>query len=368
MANKAAQEKFYDVLIVGAGPVGLFAVFALGMKGLKTCVVDTLGHAGGQCAALYPEKNIYDIPAHVVISGQKLIDNLQEQIKPFNPDFYFEYKVSHINKENDFFNTTLISNHAHIPCKNIKSKFVFIATGGGCFEPNKPTTKDLHHFEQQTRNIHHQEHLNGVFYSIPKQNKMHHKDIVIIGGGDSALDWALQLKNICKSVTLVHRSQKLRAHIHTQNQFHEAILNGKIVYYENSQVTQCFGRIKEQQNINILDKILVLQKNNENIYEHIIPCDVLLPFLGVISDSESIQGLIEQLFHKKTIPIEVGTAETKIEGIYAIGDIAFYTGKKKLISLGFAECEWAAYHCYEKMTIGHKKPMEHSTSRGVIGF
>ena len=183
-----------DVLIIGAGPVGLFSVFQLGQLGMKSCVVDCLPQAGGQCSELYPEKPIYDIPAYPVITGNDLVENLKNQIKPFNAEFLLNQRVDQVNYNKDQFICETSNGN------KISSKCIFIAAGNGAFGPNKPPLENIENFE----NI-------SVLYNVDKKNIFLDKTIAIAGGGDSAVDWAIELSSITKKIYFIHRREKLRA-------------------------------------------------------------------------------------------------------------------------------------------------------------
>ena len=200
-----------DVLIIGAGPIGLFSVFQLGQLGMKSCVVDCLPKAGGQCSELYPEKPIYDIPAYPIVTGKELVDNLENQIKPFNSEFLLNQRVDQvISKENKFIAKTSLGNE-------ISSKCIFIAAGNGAFGPNKPPLENIKSFEDIS-----------VLYSIDKKEIFLNKTIAIAGGGDSAVDWAIELSNIAEKIYFIHRRQKLRAAPNNVEKLKKLSLNNNV--------------------------------------------------------------------------------------------------------------------------------------------
>ncbi len=298
-----------DVLIIGAGPVGLFAVFELGLYDLKCHLIDILDRPGGQCAELYPEKPIYDIPAWPEISGQGLVDKLMEQIKPFNPSFTYNRMVSSLEKlEDGTFRVTTDENEA------FEAKVVVIAAGGGSFQPKRPPIPGIEAFEEKS-----------VFYAVRHKEMFRDQDLLIVGGGDSALDWTLNLQPIAKSVTLVHRRPEFRAAPDSVNKMFALQEAGKL----NFQVGQVTGLHGE-------DGVVTgatIKSPDGNVD---IACTRVLPFFGLTMKLGPIAEWGINL-HENLIPVDTEKFQTSIPGIFAVGDINWYPGKLKLILSGFHE-------------------------------
>jgi len=328
-----------DVIIIGAGPVGLFSVFEVGMLKMKAHVVDALNFIGGQCSALYPEKPIYDIPAHPTISAQDLINKLEEQIKPFSPTYHLGQQVISIEKQED--NTLTIKTSKGTI---INGKAIIIAAGCGAFGPNRPPLDDIEKFEDKS-----------VIYSIRNQEALRDKNVVIAGGGDSAVDWAIVLSKIAKSVTVVHRRPKFRCAPESASKLQELADQKKITIATPYQLSALHGHDNALESIDIVDF-------NGNIKN--IPCDTLLPFFGLSMDLGPI--LDWQLsIEKKHVAVKSETMETSIPGIYAIGDIATYAGKLKLILTGFSEAALAAHSIYSLVYPDTPLHFEYSTTKGI---
>ncbi|WAJ30674.1 NAD(P)/FAD-dependent oxidoreductase [Antarcticirhabdus aurantiaca] len=298
-----------DVVIVGAGPVGLFAVFELGLYDLKCHLIDILDRPGGQCAELYPEKPIYDIPAWPVITGQGLTDRLMEQIEPFSPTFHFNRMVQKLDRlhEGGFVVTTDEG-------EEIECKVVVIAAGGGSFQPKRPPVPGIEAFENKS-----------VFYSVRRMDDFRDRDVVIVGGGDSALDWTLNLQPIAKSLTLVHRRDQFRAAPDSVSKMMALREAGK-VGFTMGQVSGIVGRDGQMEG--------VLIKGNDGDVE--LKADRLLPFFGLTMKLGPIADWGLNL-HENLIPVDTAKFETSEPGIFAIGDINWYPGKLKLILSGFHE-------------------------------
>lgn len=328
----------FDVVIIGAGPVGLFSVFQAGMLGMKSCVIDAQDNIGGQCSALYPEKPIYDIPSRPEIQAGHLIEQLQIQADPFKPEYLLSRQVNNIEKDGEYFLiTTDLGDH-------IKAKIVLIAAGAGAFGPNKPAIENIELYEGKS-----------VFYFVSEKAKFAGKKIIIAGGGDSAVDWALSLSSIA-DVTLVHRRAKFRAAPASLQQLEKLVEMGKVKLVVNYQLSGLLG------DNGILEKVIVadLDQNEKHL-----EADILLSFFGLKQNLGPLAGLgfdIE-LNHIKVSP---PYCETNIPGIYAIGDVARYEGKLKLILTGFAESAAALHHGYSKVFNGKALHFEYSTSKGVI--
>ncbi|MCG6203332.1 NAD(P)/FAD-dependent oxidoreductase [Rhodopseudomonas sp. HC1] len=299
-----------DVLIVGAGPCGLFAVFELGLLDVKTHLVDILDKVGGQCAELYPEKPIYDIPGVPMITGHGLTEALMEQIKPFSPTFHLNEMIETVEKIGDpEFRVT--TNAGTV----FECKVLVVAAGGGSFQPKRPPVPGVEAYEGKS-----------VHYAVRKMEEFRGKDILIVGGGDSALDWTLNLNPICKSMTLVHRRDDFRGAPHSVEQMRQLVASGKL-NLKIGQITELHGDNGQLASATI--------KLNDNSVEQII-CDAMLPFFGLTMKLGPVANWGLQL-ENNLIPVDTGTFETNVPGIFAIGDINTYPGKLKLILSGFHE-------------------------------
>jgi thioredoxin reductase (NADPH) len=300
-----------DVVIIGAGPIGLFAVFELGLLDMKTHLIDILDKIGGQCAELYPEKPIYDIPGIPMTSAQGLVDGLLEQVKPFNPQFHLSEMVEKVEKIGDplFRVTTDLG-------KVFEAKVVVIAAGGGSFQPKKPPIPGVEPYEGKS-----------IFYAVRKMDAFRDKRILIVGGGDSALDWTLNLAPIASHLTLVHRRNEFRAAPDSVNKMMALVAEGKIDFLLG-QVTSLQGEGGQ------LGKAIV-KSNDGSMHE--IACDALLPFFGLTMKLGPVANWGFELKNNELIPVETAAFETSVPGIFAIGDINWYPGKLKLILSGFHE-------------------------------
>jgi len=326
-----------DVVIIGAGPVGLFAVHQLGVIGLKSEVVDNLDKAGGQCIELYPDKPIYDIPAIPECDGKSLTESLLEQIKPFKTNFHLGERVEEVTRENN--NWKIATN---------KKKFfiapnVIIAGGVGSFEPRKFPLKELENFENK-----------GVFYSIKDKNYFKNKNIAIFGGGDTALDWAIELSKKA-SVTLVHRREEFRGAKHSIEQVKKLEKDGKLKIKTPFQINSVEGK----------NKIESITIKNENGKIEKIKTDSILGFFGLIMKLGPIAEWGLNL-NKKTIPVNTENFQTNKEGIFAIGDICSYPGKLKLILSGFHEGALAARSCFKLARPNEKYRFEFTTTSKTV--
>ena len=330
-----------DVAIIGAGPVGMFAVFQLGMLGISSVLVDSLPSLGGQCTALYPEKPIYDIPSHKSISGQELIDNLSSQMSPFTPELVLNSVVTNIlfNEENSVWN---ISNTDGV---NIEAKAIIIAAGGGAFAPNRPPLTDIELFENKS-----------IFYSVRSRNDFKEKTIMIAGGGDSAVDWAISLADVAEKIYFVHRRDKMRALPESVNKLKAIAETGKVEFCIPYQLYSLSS------SNDVLESVTLSSLNDSTLLEKKI--DVLLPFFGLSMDLGPIANW-EMEIDKKLLKIDPATMETSRKGIFAIGDICSYPGKLKLILTGFAEAAVAAHSIYKLIYPNKPLHFEHSTTKGV---
>jgi thioredoxin reductase (NADPH) len=300
-----------DVVIIGAGPIGLFAVFELGLLDMKAHLIDILDKIGGQCAELYPEKPIYDIPGVPMTSAQGLVDALMEQIKPFNPQFHLNEMVDKVEKIGDpLFRVTTDQG------KVFESKVVVIAAGGGSFQPKKPPIPGVEPYEGKS-----------LHYAVRKMDQFRGKRILIVGGGDSALDWTLNLAPIASHLTLVHRRSEFRAAPDSVNKMMALVGEGKIDFLLG-QVTSLHGADGQ------LSKAVV--KSNDGS-THELACDALLPFFGLTMKLGPVANWGFELKNNELIPVETSAFETSVPGIFAIGDINWYPGKLKLILSGFHE-------------------------------
>ena len=322
-----------DALIIGAGPVGLFAVQQLGLIGLKAEVVDNLDKIGGQCIELYPDKPIYDIPALPECTGESLTESLLEQIKPFKTNFHLGQRVEEISKEKN--NWKIVTSKKNI----FLAPNIIIAAGVGSFEPRKFQIKEAEKFEN-----------NGIFYSIKDKTLFKNKKICIFGGGDSALDWAIELSKIA-DVTLVHRRNEFRGAEHSSEVAKKLEKEGKLKIKTHFQINSIEGS----------NKINAITIKNEKGKIEKIPTDCILGFFGLIMKLGPIADWGLNL-DKKTIPVNTENFQTNKEGIFAIGDICSYPGKLKLILCGFHEGALAARACFKLARPNEKYRFEFTTT------
>ena len=327
-----------DVAIIGAGPIGLFAVFELGLLDIRCHLIDILPKAGGQCAELYPEKPIYDIPGFPVISGQGLVDNLMKQIHPFGPKFHLGEIVERMEvlgtPEEPLFRVGTDND------KTIEAKALFIAAGGGSFQPKKPPLAGIDAYENRS-----------VFYSIRKMEHFRHRRVVIVGGGDSALDWVLNLHPIASRVTLIHRRDAFRAAPHSVNAMRELVDFGEMDFVLG-QVTAVKGEGGQL-------SALTVRRENGEIYD--LACDDMMPFFGLTMKLGPIANWGVNL-HENLIPVDTAKFETSVPGIFAIGDINTYPGKLKLILSGFHEATLAAQRAHHYVFPNKKLTFQYTTS------
>ena len=323
-----------DVLIVGAGPVGLFAVFELGLFDMKCHLIDILDRAGGQCAELYPEKPIYDIPALPKVGAQELVDRLMEQIAPFNPEFTFNRMVSGLEKlEDGTFRVTTDENEV------FEAKVVVIAAGGGSFQPKRPPIPGIEAFEGKS-----------VFYSVRRIEEFRGHDLVIVGGGDSALDWTLNLQPVAKSVTLVHRRPEFRAAPDSVNKMFALQETGQLKF-EIGQVSALKGGDGQLESATI--------KGPDGDAE--VACTRMLPFFGLTMKLGPIAEWGLNL-HENLIPVDTEKFQTSAPGIFAVGDINWYPGKLKLILSGFHEVALMAQAAKRIVSPGERIVFQYTTS------
>lgn len=327
-----------DVLIIGAGPVGLFAIHQCGMLGLSVAVVDSLPDIGGQCTALYPEKPIYDIPAYPVIDAGDLIHQLEAQAAPFQPKYYLGQSVISLREEEGLWHVETSDS------VTIQAKTIIIAAGAGAFGPNRPPLDNLELYEGQS-----------VFYMVRRRDDFADKKIVIAGGGDSAVDWAISLCDLAKSVTLVHRRAKFRAAPESVRQLDTLVESGKIELCTPYQLKSLTGEAGQ------LSTVRVATLDGE---EKVLEADTLLAFFGLATDLGPIATWDLQL-EDGHINVSQNTCQTSRAGIYAIGDVAHYEGKLKLILTGFAEGAQAAHAIRTYLNPDRDFHFEYSTTKGV---
>lgn len=328
-----------DVVIVGAGPCGLFTVFELGLLDMKCHLVDILDRPGGQCAELYPEKPIYDIPAYPEISGQMLTDKLMEQIEPFNPVFHFNQMAESLKKL-DNGKWRLSTDTGTV----IDATCIVIAAGGGSFVPKKPPIPGIEEYEGKS-----------VFYAVRKMEQFRDKKILIVGGGDSALDWTLNLQPIANSLTLLHRRDDFRASPDSVTKMRELVRSGAMIF-ETGQVKSLIGKDGILQAVEIQDK----DKNIKTI-----ECDCMLPFFGLTMKLGKIAEFGLNL-DQNLIPVDTEKFETSVPGIFAVGDINTYPGKLKLILSGFHEAALMSRQAFRYCRPDAKLRFEYTTSSSSL--
>ena len=326
-----------DTIIIGAGPVGLFAVHQLGIKGLKAIVIDNLNKIGGQCIELYPNKPIYDIPAIPECTGEELTNNLLEQIKPFNTEFFLNERVQEVKQEKE--NWIVKTNNS----KEFSAPNIIIAGGVGSFEPRKILVEDAEKFENKY-----------LFYAVKDKEQFKNKDIAIFGGGDTALDWALELSKFSK-INLIHRRNEFRGAPHTLSEIKKLEKNGKIFVKTPYQLESIEGN----------EKIKSIILKHEDGKTEKIKTDIVLGFFGLVMKLGPIAewGLN---MNKKTIKVNSENFETNKKGIFAVGDICSYPGKLKLILSGFHEAALASVQCFKRARPNEKYRFEFTTSSKKI--
>lgn len=327
-----------DVVIIGAGPIGQFAVFELGLLDVKAHVIDILDRPGGQCAELYPEKPIYDIPGLPVVTGQELTDQLMTQIKPFGAEFHFQEQVDTLKRIDDGFRLTTDCG------TTFECKVVVIAAGGGSFTPKRPPLPGIQDYEG-----------TSVFYSVRKMDAFKDRDVLIVGGGDSALDWTLSLQPVAKSLTLLHRRSEFRAAPASVQKMLELVDSGD-VNFKLGQVTELHGADGQ------LTGATVKGPDGETFEQ---PTDVMLPFFGLTMKLGPVANwglnLAENL-----IPVDTEKFETSEKGIFAIGDINTYPGKLKLILSGFHEGALMAQQAHRYIYPDKKLIFQYTTSSSKL--
>jgi thioredoxin reductase (NADPH) len=329
-----------DVAIIGAGPVGLFAVFECGMLDMRCHVFDALDAPGGQCAALYPEKPIYDIPGYPRIAAAELVERLVEQAAPFAPTYQLGSAVAALDATAEGFAIATAAG------ARVLARTVIIAAGGGAFGPNRPPLAGIAEYEG-----------TSVFYLVHRREDFRGRRIVIAGGGDSALDWALSLAELAARVIVVHRRAKFRAAPQTVARLHGLAAAGHIDLVIPYQLHALEGESGRLTAVVVADLAGKTRR---------LAADCLLPFFGLASDLDALAGWGLALEHQR-IAVDPATCATSRAGIFAIGDIAAYPGKLKLILSGFAEAALAAHAIHPLVHPGRALHFEYSTTKGVPG-
>jgi len=326
-----------EIAIIGAGPVGLFAAFQAGMLGLSAVVIDALDFPGGQCGALYPEKPIYDIPGYPRIDAQDLVARLAEQAAPFKPRYLLGRQVTALQPAGVGWRVVAGDTMVTV-------RAVIVAAGGGAFGPNRPPLQGIAAYEGKS-----------VFYLVRRREDFRGKHVVIAGGGDSAVDWALSLAEVAAKVMVVHRRPKFRAAPESERRLNELAGGGVVelvIPYQLHGIDGANGQI---------DTVVVQDLDGG---ERRLPADVLLPFFGLSTSLGPIAQFGLDLEHHHVI-VDPATCATSVAGIYAIGDICSYAGKLKLILTGFAEAASAAHAIERRLNPDRPLHFEYSTTRGV---
>ena len=330
-----------DILVIGAGPVGLFTVFEAGLLGLKCTLIDNLDKVGGQCSELYPEKPIYDIPGVPTQTAQEHVDALVEQIKPFDYDLHLSQRVESIESisVSDDITTWLVRTNEGIECA---TKNIFIAAGAGSFEPRRPPN-----IEDPDRFL-----GKGVSYAVKSIDQYKDKNLFIFGGGDSALDWTVELAKIAKSVNLIHRRDQFRGAQHTEAQMRELVKSGEVKLLTPYQIEEINGD----------DKVNGVTLKNFDTKESVThEADELLFLFGL---NKKLGPILEWELELESKKISVNTEDfqTNRDGIFAVGDINDYPGKLDLILCGFHETTLAVQKAYQRIFPGERVPFGYTTS------
>ena len=330
-----------DILIIGAGPVGLFTVFEAGLLKLKCHLIDSLPMPGGQCAEIYPKKPIYDIPSHPEIMAGDLIKNLEQQIAPFRPGYTLGESAVSIEKiENEQFIVTTDQGTQH------QASVIAIAGGLGTFEPRKPPLENLEQYEN-----------NGVNYIIKYPEYYRGKNVIIAGGGDSALDWTIFLENIASSVTLVHRRKEFRGSLDSVDKVQQLKNQGRINLITEAEVIGLKG-------VNRLDSVTLAHK--ESLIN--LECDYFIPLFGLTPKLGPIANWGLDI-EKNAIKVDNSLDyQTNIPGIYAIGDVNIYPGKLKLILCGFHEATLMCQSAFQRIYPDKRNVLKYTTVTGINGF
>jgi len=334
----AGNEHTTDIAIIGAGPVGLFAVFELGLLDLKTHLIDILERPGGQCTELYPEKPIYDIPGLVEVTGQGLTDRLMDQIKPFGATFHLGQMAESLEKTETGWRVTTDAG------TRINARCVVVAAGGGSFTPKRPPIAGIEAYEGKS-----------VFYAVRKMDQFRGKNLVIAGGGDSALDWTLNLQPIAEKITLVHHRDGFRAAPDSVNKMRALVADGKLEFI--------VANIKGLKGDN--GQLSALTLNNKERGDFDLSCNSLLPFFGLTMKLGPVANFGIGL-HENLIPVDMSTFESNVPGLFAIGDINTYPGKLKLILSGFHEGALMAQKAFRYCKPDEKLRFQYTTSSSSL--
>ncbi|HVQ10866.1 MAG TPA: NAD(P)/FAD-dependent oxidoreductase [Methyloceanibacter sp.] len=327
-----------DAVIIGAGPVGIFAVFELGLVDIKCHVIDILDRAGGQCTELYPEKPIYDIPGLAIVTGQELTDKLMDQIKPFGAEFHFNQRVETLERLDGGFRVTTDAGTA------IEAKVVVIAAGGGSFTPKRPPLPGIENYEGKS-----------VFYSVRKMDNFRGRDVLIVGGGDSALDWTLNLQPVAKSITLLHRRAEFRAA--------PASVQKMLTLVESGDVNFKLGQVTELHGTDGMLSSVTVKGADGAIFEQ--PAEIMMPFFGLTMKLGPVADWGLQL-DENLVPVDTEKFETSEKRIFAIGDINTYPGKLKLILSGFHEAALMAQQAHKYVYPDKKLIFQYTTSSSSL--
>jgi thioredoxin reductase (NADPH) len=331
---KTSEAIETDAIVIGGGPCGLFAVFELGLLDIKAHVIDILDRPGGQCTELYPEKPIYDVPALPTVTGQELTDRLMEQIKPFGAQFHFSEQIDTLSRQPDGrFRLTTDAGTEFL------AKVVVIAAGGGSFTPKRPPLAGIDEYEGKS-----------VFYSVRKIEQMRGKDVVIVGGGDSALDWTLNLAPVANSLTLVHRRDEFRAAPHSVEKMRKLV--------EEASVRLMIGQVTSLEGAD--GQLSAVQIKTANGVQR-VACTAMLPFFGLTMKLGPVADWGLNL-HENLIHVDTERFESSEKGIFAIGDINWYPGKLKLILSGFHEAALMAQAAHRIVYPDKKLMFQYTTS------
>ncbi len=325
-----------DVLIIGAGPCGLFAVFELGLLDMKAHLVDILDRPGGQCAELYPEKPIYDIPAVPFVTGDGLTKALMEQIKPFGPTFHFQDMVVTIEKIGD-----PLFRVATEQGKLFEAKVIVVAAGGGSFQPKRPPIAGIEAYEAKS-----------VHYAVRQMEAFRGKRILIAGGGDSALDWTLNLAPVASHLTLLHRREEFRAAPDSVKKMMALVGEGKIDFV--------LGQVSALEGKDGQIETVIVKRNDGSVFN--IACDAILPFFGLTMKLGPVANWGLKLKDDELVEVDTAAFESNVPGIFAIGDINTYPGKLKLILCGFHEAALMAQKAHRYVFPDKKLTFQYTTS------
>ena len=330
-----------DICIIGAGPVGLFAVFEAGLLKMRCHLIDALPQVGGQLSEIYPQKPIYDIPGYPEVKAQELVDNLLKQIETFKPTFSLGERVELLNRQEDGSFIVGTNEGTQVHCQ-----VVVIAGGLGCFEPRKPDIANLELFEGK-----------GVGYMVKNPELLRDRRVVLAGGGDSALDWTLYLANVAKEVTLIHRSDSFRGAPDSAEKVFDLASQGKINLILNSNISSISGN-------GVLKEVTIVHKDKR---EHTIEADNLIALFGLTPKLGPIADW-KLAIEKSAISVNTFDYSTNVERIYAIGDINTYPGKLKLILCGFHEAALMCQSAFKYVYPEQKLSFKYTTVNGVPAF